>query len=99
MNGITRIEMDALNAVRNIERKMKDQREIDWEQRRYEVASTALNALISNPVSFNSDVTYFSQFEEMTIEEKVKAVIERNAEEAVMIADALIAELKKGGEK
>lgn len=96
---MTRIEMDAMRAIESMNRKMKDQLDIDWEQRRYEIASTALNALISNPVSFNSDVTYFSQFEEMTIDEKVKAMIEQNAEEAVMIADALIAELKKGGEK
>lgn len=27
-----------MNAVININRKMKDQREIDWEQRRYEIA-------------------------------------------------------------
>lgn len=98
-NEMTKVEKAILLGVKEMNRKMKDHRQIDWEQRRYEVASTALNALISNPVSFNSDVAYFSQFEEMTTEEKVKAVIERNAEEAVMIADALIAELKKGGEK
>lgn len=45
---MTRAELDALNAVRDINRKMKDQREIDWEQRRYEVARDAISAILAN---------------------------------------------------
>lgn len=93
---MTRIEMDALNAVRDINRKMKDQRHIDWEQRRYEIASATLNALLSNPASLSADILHFSKRDDLTLEEKQKAVFEVNVKEAVMIADALIAELKQG---
>lgn len=80
-NGHTRIEMDALNAVRNIDRKMKDQREIDWEQRRYEIAKDAICAILANSsTSGNIESDWLI----------------RNG---ICIADALIAELKKGGEK
>lgn len=42
MSGLTRIEMDAMRAIEGMNRKMKDQREIDWEQRRYEIARECL---------------------------------------------------------
>ena len=42
MSGLTRIEMDTMRAIENMNRKMKDQREIDWEKRRYEIAKTCL---------------------------------------------------------
>lgn len=48
MSGLTRIEMDYMRAVESINRKMKDQREIDWEARRYEIARDVLAAFMSN---------------------------------------------------
>ena len=49
MSGLTRIEMDAMRTIESINRKMKDQREIDWEQRRYETARDAMCAIITSP--------------------------------------------------
>ena len=77
-NGMTRIEMDALNAVRNIDRKMKDQREIDWEKRRYEVARDAICAILTNSSTSGNIASEWLICNGMCI------------------ADALIAELKKG---
>lgn len=37
------------NAIQNMNRKMKDQREIDWEQRRYEIARDVMCAIITSP--------------------------------------------------
>lgn len=74
MSNLTRIEQDAMNAVISINRKMKDQREIDWEQRRYEIAKTCLPFCL----------------------EGCKGRFEFVAKEAVVIADALINELKGG---
>ena len=45
---MTRIEMDTMRAIESMNRKMKDQREIDWEQRRYEVAREAICAILAN---------------------------------------------------
>lgn len=78
--NLTRIEMDYMNSVCSINRKMKDQKEIDWEQRRYEIAKEMLAAFMSNSCSEVYDYE-----------------MERQAREAVAYADALIAELKKGG--
>lgn len=49
MSGLTRIEMDTMRAIESINRKMKDQREIDWEQRRYEIARDAMCTILSKP--------------------------------------------------
>ena len=35
---MTRIEQMTMDAIKSMNRKMKDQHEIDWEQRRYEIA-------------------------------------------------------------
>lgn len=80
-NGLTRIEMDTMRAIESMNRKMKDQRDIDWEQRRYEVARD----LFVGTVTGNTDLT--TEF------------FQKQAQRAVQAADALIAELKKGGEK
>lgn len=54
--------------------------EIDWEQRRYEIAKDMIAAFLSNPnVAIHGDSA------------------EEHASDAVLYADALIAELKKGG--
>ena len=51
MSGLTRIEMDAMRAIEGINHKMKDQRGIDWEQRRYEIARDMIAAFMSNSCS------------------------------------------------
>ena len=59
------------------EKKMQSttKSEIDWEQRRYEIAKECVAVFIRNPI---------------TIEDAAKVSVEQ--------ADALIAELKKGGQ-
>ena len=57
-------------------------KEIDWEQRRYEIAKDMMAAFLSNSCSNVHGGT-----------------VEKQANDAVLYADALIAELKKGGEK
>lgn len=81
MNGITRIEMDTMRAIESMNRKMKDQREIDWGQRRYEVARDILSG----------NLEYLSQ--RVTLMDETHEAVARAA---VYYADALIAELKKG---
>lgn len=56
--------------------------DIDWEQRRYEIAKSAMNGILSrsNNLPFNTHE---------------KQVCEEVARVAVVLADALIAELKK----
>ena len=50
MNGtLTVIENQAMNAIVAMNRKMKDQREPDWEERRYETAKAIMLAFASNP--------------------------------------------------
>lgn len=46
MGGNTRIEMDYMNSVCSINRKMKDQKKPDWEQRRYEIAKENMPFLL-----------------------------------------------------
>lgn len=58
--------------------------DIDWEQRRYEIAKTVIHAQISGPIIPGVDPN-------PSIPELTKW--------AVNIANGLIAELKKGGEK
>ena len=77
------IEILTHQALQSIDWKMRDQNEVNWEQRRYEIAKEAMNGLLSAPVvdgvnpnpSFK-DVATFS----------------------VRLADALIKELKGGEE-
>lgn len=95
MNGLTRIEQDSMNAVISINRKMKDQREIDWEARRYEIAKDIMMALISNPISLQADVDKFSP-KSSTDLELLSKIAKANAYESVVFADALINELKGG---
>ena len=60
----------------------KHTKEIDWEQRRYEIAKTVIHAQISGPIIPGVDPN---------------PSIPDLAKWSVNIADALIAELKKGG--
>ena len=65
--------------------------DIDWEQRRYEIAKTMMHAIyLDDGNAARSDKSGFD-FEYKDLQ--------GSAKEAVRFADALIAELKKGGEK
>lgn len=55
MSGLTRIEMDTMRAIENMNRKMKDQREIDWEQRRYENAKDVMCVILNQPTHYAWD--------------------------------------------
>lgn len=65
---------------------------IDWEQRRYEVSRNCINGILAN-----EEMTH------MAVDEGLKKgcrdIPTNIVEMAVAFADALIAELKKGGEK
>jgi hypothetical protein len=63
---------------------------IDWEQRRYEIAKSAMNAMLANP----------ELLQVVTSKEYVVGTFCQNrvAKVSVDYADALIAELKKKGE-
>lgn len=61
MIGLTRIEIDYMKAVENINRKMKDHREIDWEQRRYEIARDAMCAIITAPSLYWDSLEYLAK--------------------------------------
>ena len=65
--------------------------DIDWEQRRYEIAKTMMHAIYLD--DGNAERANKSGFD---FEYKD---LQGSAKEAVRFADALIAELKKGGEK
>lgn len=80
-NGLTQIEKNTMRAIESMNRKMKDQCEIDWEQRRYEVARD----IFTKNISPNIDLP--------------NGWIQNQAKLATSAADALIAELKKIGEK
>lgn len=79
--------LDALKRER-LERNLKnmnmEQIEIDWEQRRYEIAKEML------PVIYYDDKPQ---------EGEDYLTLKQTAHEAVRYAEALIEELKKGGEK
>lgn len=65
--------------------------DIDWEQRRYEIAKTMMHAIyLDDGNAERSDKSGFD-FGYKDLQDSAK--------EAVRFADALIAELKKGGEK
>ncbi len=42
-------ERDTARAIQSIARKLKESPQIDWEQRRYEIAKDAMAALITEP--------------------------------------------------
>lgn len=66
----------------------KNASKIDWEQRRYEIAKDTVSAIWLDE-GFEKRADTSLQFEYKTLE--------LSAKEAVRLADALIAELKKGG--
>lgn len=48
---MTIIEQRANEAIFSINRKMRDANQIDWEQRRYEIAKDIMSAFMSNSCS------------------------------------------------
>jgi hypothetical protein len=66
-------------------------KEIDWEQRRYEIAKEAICAIMSNE-EFYAQVLY--EGAELNSRRNIPCSV---THAAVVFADALIAELKKGG--
>lgn len=83
---ITKVEMQAMDAVIGIHREMKKANVVDWEQRRYEVAREAMSAILSNS-GLVASVTAEGEPRWGT-----KASV---ASVAVKFADILISELKK----
>ena len=81
---ITKIEMQAMDAVIGIYREMTKGNEPNWEQRRYEVAKDILCAILGNPNLING----ISEGESDNGKDKAYARM------AVDLADTLIAELK-----
>lgn len=63
---------------------------IDWEQRRYEIAKSAMQGMIANSTDFKRKDNEYSKERKLSAWEV--------AQVAVSFADALIAELKKTNE-
>lgn len=83
---MTKIEMQAMDAVIGIHREMKKANEPDWEYRRYEIAKDSMKAMLSNPklvsgLSLDGELMW--------------GVPDSIASVAVIFADLLIAELQK----
>lgn len=83
-----------LNALEDLEVIDKtEDKAVDWEQRRYDLAKSAMNGILSNEneVGFAcSEATRYGKNEKHTIPKDI-------AQYAVACADALIEELRKGG--
>ena len=73
---MTKIEMDALNAVIGIHSEMKKANGPDWERRRYEIAKDVFSKSWADSILTDKEM----------------------AARAVAAVDALIKELRKGGE-
>ncbi len=78
---MTQIEMQTMNAIQSINRKTKDANQIDWEQRRYEIAKDIFTRCLSHE---DGDVRAFCARE-----------LDMVAEDCVREANALIKALKK----
>lgn len=85
---MSNLEILTMHAVQSIDEKMRDQRAIDWEQRRYEIAkelyANKCLDVVAEYVAMSMYVTDVEQLE---------------ARLAVQWADALIAELKRTDEE
>jgi hypothetical protein len=84
---MTNIEIQTMNAVQSMNRKMRDQNEINWEQRRYEIAKEVLTYCCQTSKELLLSGGKL-EMEGITFADKV-------ATQAVMFADALINKLKK----
>lgn len=56
---MTEIEQRTMDAILSINRKIRDQREPDWEQRHYEIAKEVMGAVASNGV-FSDDAAKYA---------------------------------------
>lgn len=88
-------ERDTARAIQKIAKEISRPKQIDWEKRRYEIAKEMMAALISNPLSLQSDVKALQENGFIDNEKGIAIIGEVNAHEAVAFADALIEELKK----
>lgn len=79
IKSLTVIEKQAMDAIIAMNRKMKDQREPDWEARRYETAKAIMLALVANP----------------EVVKRVSLPPEDAAATAVKYAEALVEKLKE----
>lgn len=81
---LTKIEMQAMDAVIGIHREMKKANEPDWEQRRYEIAKEMMPVVYkeSRNILLRGGVVGYNDIEKAAVE----------------FADMLIAELKKESE-
>lgn len=86
---MTKIEMQAMDAVIGIHREMKKANEINWEQRRYEIAKSIASVMwLDDGQAERAEANRGGIGFEYKSDELI-------AKEAVTFADALIAELKK----
>ena len=83
---LTKIEIKYMDAVIGIHKEMRkaNERGVDWEQRRYEIAKDTLQGILNGFTATKEDI-------EDNSEPLTKC--------AVYLADALIAELKKEPKK
>lgn len=83
---LTKIEIQYMDAVIGIHKEMRkaNERGVDWEQRRYEIAKDTLQGILNGFTATKEDIEDNS---------------EPLAKCAVYLADALIAELKKEPKK
>lgn len=77
---MTQIEMQTMSAIQSINKKTKDANQIDWEQRRYEIAKEIFTRCLSHP---DGDVRAFCSRE-----------LNMTASDCVREAEALINALK-----
>ena len=82
---MTNIEILTLQAIQSIDCKMRDQHEIDWEQRRYEIAKECLPTVYQTALEIAKKTGAI---------EKPKDIVAV----AVDLADLLIENLKKDKE-
>ena len=85
---MTNIELKTMEAVQALNRKAKGQTKIDWEQRRYEIAKEMMPYCLKD---------FIEILHKGVVSEKWngKDLCQIVAENAVLYADELIAELKK----
>lgn len=90
-------ERNTAKAIQDIAREFRKPKRIDWEQRRYEIARDALTGLLSNPEInklYDEGCSILMKSYKLGLGKQTAY-----AQYAINFADALIAELKKGGER
>jgi hypothetical protein len=84
---MTAIEQRTMEAVQSINRKMRDQKSVDWEQRRYEIARDIL--------PYCSETSKQVLLSGGKLDTEGDTFADKVATQAVMFADALISKLLK----